>query len=91
MTAAIATQSQAELTLLKTEVAATGTVTHELSSVYQQMLPQMQQLTSLAADEGAMIVRQLQQGVITVEQARAKIISLNGKCSMFSMSPKPFL
>jgi TP901 family phage tail tape measure protein len=77
MTAAIATQSQAELTLLKTEVAATGTVTHELSSVYQQMLPQMQQLTSLAADEGAMIVRQLQQGVITVEQARARIISLN--------------
>ena len=41
------------------------------------MLPQMQQLTSLAADEGAMIVRQLQQGVITVEQARARIISLN--------------
>ena len=77
MTAAIASQSQAELTLLKTEVAATGTVTHELSSVYQQMLPQMQQLTSLAADEGAMIVRQLQQGVITVEQARARIISLN--------------
>ena len=77
MTAAIATQSQAELALLKTEVAATGTVTHELSSVYQAMLPQMQQLTQLAADEGAMIVRQLQQGVITVDQARAKIISLN--------------
>ncbi len=77
MTAAIATQSQAELSLLKTEVAATGTVTHELSSVYQAMLPQMQQLTQLAADEGAMIVRQLQQGVITVDQARAKIISLN--------------
>ena len=77
MTAAIATQSQAELTLLKTEVAATGTVTHELSSVYQAMLPQMQQLTALAADEGRMIVQQLQQGVITVDQARAKIISLN--------------
>lgn len=77
MTAAIATQSQAELSLLKTEVAATGTVTHELSSVYQAMLPQMQQLTQLAADEGRMIVQQLQQGVITVDQARAKIISLN--------------
>ena len=77
MTAAIATQSQAELSLLKTEVAATGTVTHELSSVYQAMLPQMQQLTALAADEGRMIVQQLQQGVITVDQARAKIISLN--------------
>ena len=77
MTAAIAMQSKEELALLRQEVAATGTVTTQLSSSYSAMLPPMVELTSLAAAEGAAIVAQLQQGKITVDQARAKIIALN--------------
>ena len=77
MTAAIAMQSKEEIALLKQEVAATGTITAELSSSYSAMLPQMVELTSLAAAEGAAIVGQLQAGKITVDQARAKIIALN--------------
>ena len=77
MTAAIAMQSKEELALLKQEVAATGTITTQLSSSYSAMLPPMVELTSLAAAEGAAIVQQLQAGKITVDQARAKIIALN--------------
>ena len=79
MTAAIAMQSKAELATLKTEVAATGTVTASLSDSYQALLPQMTKITSLAADETALIVKQLQAGKITVEAARAKIFALNAQ------------
>jgi TP901 family phage tail tape measure protein len=77
MTAAIAMQSQAEIALLKTEIAATGTVTASLSDSYQLLLPEMTEITSMAADETALIVKQLQAGKITVESARAKIFELN--------------
>jgi TP901 family phage tail tape measure protein len=77
MTAAIAMQSKAELAILKTEVAATGTVTSSLADSYQALLPQMTRITTLAADETALIVQQLQAGKITVESARAKIFALN--------------
>jgi TP901 family phage tail tape measure protein len=77
MTAAIATQSEAEIAKLKTEVAATGTVTSELSDAYQQMLPAMSELTTLAAQDAEMIVKELQAGTLTVEAARAKIFQLN--------------
>jgi len=79
MTAAIAMQSKAELAMLKTEVAATGTVTASLADSYQALLPQMTKITSLAADETALIVQQLQAGKITVETARAKIFALNAQ------------
>ena len=79
MTAALAMQSQAEIALLKTEIAATGTVTASLSDSYQALLPQMTKITSLAADETALIVKQLQAGKITVEAARAKILALNAQ------------
>jgi TP901 family phage tail tape measure protein len=77
MTAAIAMQSKEELALLKQEVAATGTVTAELSASYSAMLPPMVELTSMAAAEGGAIVAELKAGKITVDQARAKIIALN--------------
>jgi len=77
MTAAIAMQSEAELVLLKKEVMATGTVTSSLSDSYQALLPEFTEITSLAAQETAAIVAQVQQGKITVEAARAKIIQLN--------------
>ena len=79
MTAAIAMQSKVELAALKTEVAATGTVTASLADSYQALLPQMTKITSLAADETALIVNQLQAGKITVEAARAKIFALNAQ------------
>ena len=79
MTAAIAMQSKAELAILKTEVAATGTITASLADSYQALLPQMTRITSLAADETALIVQQLQAGKITVEAARAKIFALNAQ------------
>ena len=79
MTAAIAMQSKAELAVLKTEVAATGTVTASLSDSYQALLPQMTKITTLAAEETALIVKQLQSGKLTVEAARAKIFALNAQ------------
>ena len=79
MTAALAMQSEAEIKLLKTEVAATGTVTASLADSYQALLPQMTKITTLAADETALIVSQLQAGKITVEAARAKIFALNAE------------
>ena len=79
MTAAIAMQSKTELAQLKTEVAATGTVTASLADSYQALLPQMTKITSMAADETALIVKQLQAGKITVEAARAKIFALNAQ------------
>ena len=77
MTAAISMQSQEELAVLKKEVMATGTVTSSLSDSYQALLPEFTHITQLAAQETAAIVQQVQQGKITVEAARAKIIALN--------------
>jgi len=77
MTAAIAMQSEAELSLLKKEVMATGTVTSSLSDSYQALLPQFSEITELAAQETAAIVKQLQASKITADQARAKVIQLN--------------
>jgi hypothetical protein len=77
MTAAISMQSEAELKVLKAEVMATGTVTSSLSDSYQALLPEFTEITTLASQETAAIVAQVQQGKLTVEAARAKIIQLN--------------
>jgi TP901 family phage tail tape measure protein len=77
MTAAISMQSEAEIALLKKEVMATGTVTSSLSDSYQALLPEFSEITQLAAAETRAIVQQVEQNKITVEAARAKIISLN--------------
>jgi len=77
MTGAMAMQSQSEIELLKSEVAATGTITASLSDSYQALLPQMTALTSKAAAASAQIVAELQAGKLTVDQARAKIVQLN--------------
>jgi TP901 family phage tail tape measure protein len=79
MTGALAMQSQAEITLLKKEVHATGLITSSLSDSYQALLPTMTKLTANAATESAAIVAQLQAGKLTVDQARAKIIQLNAQ------------
>ncbi len=79
MTAALAMQSKAEIAQLKTEIAATGTITSSLSESYNALLPQMTKITSMAADETALIVKQLQAGKLTVEAARTKIFALNAQ------------
>ena len=79
MTAALAMQSKEEIALLKTEVNATGAITSELSASYQQLLPQMTGITTMAAQEAKLIVAELQAGKTTVDQARAKIIALNAQ------------
>jgi TP901 family phage tail tape measure protein len=77
MTAAIAMQSEAEIKTLKAEVMATGTVTSSLAESYQALLPQFSEITQLAAAETQAIVAELQASKITVDQARAKVISMN--------------
>ena len=79
MTAALAMQSKEEIALLKREVASTGAVTTELSTSYQALLPQMTNITTMAAQEAKLIVTQLQAGKVTVDQARANIIALNAQ------------
>jgi TP901 family phage tail tape measure protein len=82
MTAALAMQSKEELAALKQEVSATGTISAELSASYAAMLPPMIELTTMAANEGAAIVSELQAGKITVDQSRIKIIELNKTVEM---------
>jgi TP901 family phage tail tape measure protein len=77
MTAALAMQSDEEIMMLKKEVAATGVITSSLSDSYQMLLPQVSELTKLAATESAAIVAELNAGKITVDAARTKIIALN--------------
>jgi len=79
MTGALAMQSEAEIKALKMEVGRTGLITHELSASYQALLPEMTRLTQQAAAESAAIVAELQASKITIDQARAKIISLNAQ------------
>ena len=79
MTAALAMQSEQELTLLKKEVSATGGITTSLSTSYQRLLPEMTKLTTHAAQEGAKIVAALEAGAITVAQAQAQIVALNAR------------
>jgi TP901 family phage tail tape measure protein len=79
MTAAIAMQSKTEIATLKTEVAATGTITSSLAESYQALLPQMTKITSLAADETGLIVKELEAGKLTVDAAKAKIFALNAR------------
>jgi TP901 family phage tail tape measure protein len=82
MTGALAMQSEAEIALLKREVAATGLITTSLSDSYQALLPQMSRITTLAATESAEIVAQLQASKITVDQARARVVALNRQIEM---------
>ena len=79
MTAALAVQSQDEIALLKKEIATTGAVTSQLSDAYQKLLPSMTEITGMAAQETELIVRQLQAGKLTVDQAQAEIVALNAR------------
>ena len=77
MTGALAMQSEKELQVLKREVAATGTITSELSASYQALLPEVTQIVTMAAEETQLIISQVQAEKMTVDQARIKITELN--------------
>ena len=79
MTAAIAMQSQSELAELKQEVAATGSITTQLSQSYQTLLPQMTEVIQNAVRQSELIVAETKAGKITLDQAKAKIVALNGQ------------
>ena len=68
-----------EVADLKKEIARTGTFSAEINTTFGQLLPAMTKLTSNAAAESALIVKQLQAGKITVDAARAKIIAINAQ------------
>ena len=79
MTGALAMQSEAEIKKLKTEIAATGLITTELSDSYNALLPKMTEITSNAAKAAAVIVEDLRADKISAAEARAKIIALNSE------------
>jgi TP901 family phage tail tape measure protein len=79
MTAAVAMQSQSELATLKQEIAATGTITHELSSSYQALLPKMTEVIQKAVKESELIVAQTKSGKLSLDQAKAQIVALNAE------------
>ena len=68
-----------EVTDLKKEIARTGTFSTEINTTFGKLLPAMTDITSNAATQSAAIVAQLQAGKITVEAARAKIITINAQ------------
>lgn len=68
-----------EVADLKKEIARTGTFSAEINTTFGQLLPAMTKLTSNAAAESALIVKQLQSGKLTVDAARAKIIAINAQ------------
>lgn len=79
MTAAVAMQSQSELAELRQEIAATGSITSQLSSSYQTLLPQMTEVIQNAVRQSELIVAETKAGKITLDQARAKILTLNAQ------------
>jgi TP901 family phage tail tape measure protein len=79
MTAAIAMQSQSEIANLKQEIAATGTITHELSSSYQALLPKMTEVIQKAVRESELIVAETKAGKMTLDQSKARILALNAE------------
>ena len=79
MTAALAMQSDTELKELKMEVAATGTITNELSTSYQALLPKMTEVIQKAVKQSELIIAETKAGKLTLEQSKARIVALNSE------------
>jgi len=79
MTAAIAMQSDTEIKALKMEVAATGTITNELSASYQALLPKMTEVIQKAVKQSELIIAETKAGKMTLEQSKARIVALNAE------------
>ncbi len=77
MMATLGMQSKAEVENLKKTIVATGTVSKEFMTQFDDVLPIVSKLTDNAARESALIVSELRAGKLTVDAAKAKIIALN--------------
>ena len=77
MMATLAMQSKAEIEALKKQIVATGVVSKDFMTQFDDILPVVSKLTDNAARESAVIVADLRAGKMTVEAAKAKIIALN--------------
>ena len=79
MMATLGMQSKAEIEQLRRTIIATGTLTKDFMSTFDDILPAVKAITDNAAAQSAQIVAQLKAGKFTVEQARAEIIALNAQ------------
>jgi TP901 family phage tail tape measure protein len=77
--ATLGMQTQQEVAALKKTIAMGGTVSAELLDTFDDILPITQRFANSAADQSALIVQQLRNAEITVEQAKARILSLNAQ------------
>ena len=77
MMATLGMQSKAEVDNLKKTIAATGTVSKEFMTQFDDILPHVNMLTNNAAKESGLIVAELRAGKINLDAARAKIVALN--------------
>jgi TP901 family phage tail tape measure protein len=77
MMATLGMQSKAEIEALKKQIVATGVVSKDFMSQFDDILPVVSKLTDNAARESALIVAELRAGKLTVEAAKAKIVALN--------------
>jgi TP901 family phage tail tape measure protein len=79
MMATLGMQSKAEIENLRRTIIATGTLTKDFMSTFDDILPAVKAITDNAAAQSAQIVAQLRAGKLTVEQARNEIIALNAQ------------
>jgi TP901 family phage tail tape measure protein len=77
MMATLAMQSKEEIDQLRQQIIATGTVSRDFMSTFDDILPAVSALTDNAATQSASIVAELRAGKLTVDQAKQQIIALN--------------
>ncbi|NBO79214.1 MAG: hypothetical protein EBV27_06270, partial [Actinobacteria bacterium] len=75
----LAMQTEAEVAALKKTISLGGTVSADLLSTFDDILPLTSSVADNAAQQSAAIVAQLRAGKITAEQARAEIMAINAQ------------
>ena len=77
--ATLGMQTEQEVAMLKKTIAMGGTVSAELLSTFDDILPITQKFANSAAEQSALIVQQMRNAEITVEEAKARILALNAQ------------
>ena len=77
--ATLGMQTEQEVAALKKTIAMGGTVSAELLSTFDDILPITQKFADSAATQSAAIVQQMRNAEITVEEAKARILALNAQ------------
>ena len=77
--ATLGMQTEQEVAMLKKTIAMGGTVSAELLSTFDDILPITQKFANSAAEQSALIVQQMRNAEITVDQAKARILALNAQ------------